>query len=135
MRRPAALALALAASLAWPALADAKSCVRMSISDSWPAVGQLVTLRLTMWLPRWEDGKPRLVERMDIPPGAVFRSRVGSLRGAPSFQVRYRRDPQRTWLAVARFRFPSGGRWTIDPPAGWASAPAGCANALRVRVR
>jgi hypothetical protein len=52
MRRPAALALALAAPLVWPALADAKPSIRM-----------------------------------------------------------------------------------IDPPAGWASAPAGCANALRVRVR
>ena len=132
MRR--ALLISLAAALALPAAAEAKSCVRIAISDARPSVGQLVTLRMTLWMPRWEDGRPILVERMDIPRGSVFRSRVGSLRGAPSFDVRYRRDPTRPWLATVRFRFPSGGTWTIDAPNGWASAPRGCANGLRVRV-
>jgi hypothetical protein len=130
-----ALLLAAVTALALPAGAEAKSCVRISISDPRPAVGQLVTLRMTVWMPRWENGKPILIERLEIPRGSVFRSRVGSLRGAPSFVVRYRRDPARPWLATVRFRFPSGGVWTVDAPKGWASAPPTCANALRVRVR
>jgi hypothetical protein len=129
-----ALVIAALAALVLPAGAEAKSCVRISISDTRPTVGQLVTLRMTVWLPRWENGKAILIERMEIPPGSVFRSRIGSLRGAPSFAVRYRRDPVRPWLALAHFRFPSGGTWTVDPPRGWASAPRGCAKSLRVRV-
>jgi hypothetical protein len=130
-----ALVLAAVVALVLPAGAEAKSCVRISISDARPAVGQLVTLRMTLWMPRWENGKAILVERLEIPSGSLFRSRIGSLRGAPSFLVRYRRDPTRRWLATVRFRFPSGGVWTVDPPTGWANAPSGCANGLRVRVR
>jgi hypothetical protein len=130
-----AIVLAALTALVFPTGAEAKSCVRISISDSRPAVGQLVTLRMTLWMPRWEDGKPILVERLEIPRGSLFRSRIGSLRGAPSFLVRYRRNPTRTWLATVRFRFPSRGVWTVDAPNGWASAPPGCANSLRVRVR
>jgi hypothetical protein len=130
-----ALVLAAVAALVLPAGAEAKSCVRISISDTRPTVGQLVTLRMTLWLPRWENGKAILIERLEIPRGSVFRSRIGSLRGAPPFVVRYRRDPTRPWLATARFRFPSGGVWTVDAPDGWAAAPPACANGLRVRVR
>jgi hypothetical protein len=129
-----ALLISLAAAFALPAAAEAKSCVRIAISDARPSVGQLVMVRMTLWMPRWENGKAVLVERMDIPRGSVFRSRVVSLRGAPSFEVRYRRDPTRPRLAMVRFRFPSAGTWTIDPPSGWAWAPRGCANGLRVRV-
>jgi hypothetical protein len=135
VRRAFAAGLVLAVALALPAVADAKSCVRMSISPQRPMVGQLVTLRLTVWLPTWEAGKPRLVERMELAPDSVLRSRIGSLRGAPSFRVRYRRDPQRPWLWRARFHFPSGGRWTVDPPDAWYGAPPACAPKLRVRVR
>jgi hypothetical protein len=81
--RAAGLPLALAAALALPAAAEAKSCVRMSISSQRPSVGQPVTLRLTVWMPRWEGGRLRLVEPVEQAPDAVLRSRVGSLRGAP----------------------------------------------------
>ena len=98
-------------------------------------VGQQVTLRLTVWQPMWEGSKPRLVERIELPASTVLRSRIGSLRGAPSFRVRYRRDAQRPWLWTARFHFPSGGTWTVDPPDAWSYAPPACAPRLRVRVR
>lgn len=133
MRR--ALVIAVAAALAAPAAAEAKSCVRMAVSSQRPMVGQLVTLRLTVWLPTWESGNPQLVERIELSAGSVLRSRIGSLRGAPSFRVRYRRDPKRPWLWTARFHFPSRGVWTVDPPEAWYSAPAACAPKLRVSVR
>lgn len=133
MKRLVLVAVALAA-LAGAPTAAAKSCARIAFAPEHPRAGAPTELRLSTWLPRWENGNHAVMsEPLELPVSYRLELTATGPDGS-TLTVKLRRDNTKPHVWRARVLFPRAGLWRIESPALWTAAPRSCSPARAVRV-
>jgi hypothetical protein len=125
--------IAFVALVAAPA-AHAKTCATVAVVPARPIAGQLVELRLTTWIPRWDGNRARPAEPYSVPPSHRLEADARG-PGERYIEIRYRRSTLQASVWRARVSFPVAGRWWINSPALWAAAPPTCDPTRSIVVR
>jgi hypothetical protein len=124
------IAAAVLVALGFPALADAKTCVRIG-APATAVRGQQLQVTITTLIPTsWVGGRP--VGLVPASSGGATRLVLAGPRGERR-EVTLRRLPSRPGSARGTIRLGSRGTWRLSV-LGWDYAPRACAPPKTIRV-